>query len=559
MVLLSKLLGAMVSPIRALFFWIGQIIPGFKKLPKFTLPGRVSLMVFFALLIVLIVGITQIFLGRGDNQERNPWFVLLVSLPFLFVIPYGCYLLTKLLLTKDVSRYPELDRAWDRGLQALENAQIRLQHSPLFLVIGGSDFRQTDNLIRAAQLGEAVHEPAGEDAPLQWYSDGESVFLFLNRVSCLSKVAHKSTTSGTPGATPMAAAAPMGASGTGTLAAGMGAGPVSVPTAPTAQSTLDGASGSPVGAPPALPGAPAPGGGGGATMQLPMGQSPASFLPQAAATAAGPVSIGLTPAEANDLVDRLEHICRLLKKTRQSVCPINGLLALIPFSAVCRGGSDVQAAAKKDLATLRENLRVRCGATVLITGMETEEGFQELINRVDPAHTQNNRFGKGCEAWGDATSRRLQAVADHAAGSFEVWTHSLFQQENALKRRYNSRLFALLCKIRGGFSDALQNVLGYGFGYDTEQEPELAERQFLFSGCYFAATGGTPDQQAFVSSVFRKVIEHDEDVEWTPEAWAEDARFQLAANLFALIGLLSLVAIVGMAVYLNTDWFRPEP
>ncbi len=553
MTLLTKLLGALVSPIRSLFFWLGQMIPGFKKLPKFSFPARVGLMVFFALLIVLIVGITQIFMATAKDQYRNPWFVLLVSLPFLFVIPYGCYLLTKLLLTKDVSRYPELDRAWERGIIALENAQIRLQYSPLFLVIGGSDFRQTDNLIKSSQLGEAVHEPAGEDSPLQWYSDGESVFLFMNRVSCLSKVAqklHQSPGSGSP-----SPAAAMPASGTGTLAAGIGAGPISAPAMPTAQSTLDTNSAMPVGGPPAG----VPMGGAGATMQLPMGQDASSFLPQTPAAASStPISIGLTPAEANDLVDRLEYVCRLLKKTRQAVCPINGLLALVPFAAVGRSGADVQAAAQKDLGVLRDNLRVRCAATVLVTGMESEEGFQELVNRVEPAHTQNNRFGKGCDPWGDANARRLRAVGNHAAGAFEVWTHSLFQQENALKRRYNSRLFSLLCKVRGGFSDALQNVLGYGFGYDTEQEPELADRQFLFSGCYFAATGSTPDQQAFVSSVFRKVMEQDEDVEWAPEAWVEDRRFQLAANLFALTGLASLVAIVLMAIYLNTDLMRGE-
>jgi hypothetical protein len=560
MVLLSKLLGAIVTPIRTLFFWVGQMIPGFKNLPKLTLPGRVGIMMFFALFVVLIVGITQIFLTETEARYRDPWFVLLISLPFLFAIPYGCYLLVKLLLTKDVSRYPELDRAWDRGLLALENAQIRLQYSPLFLVVGGSDFRQTDNLIKAAQLGQAVHEPAGEDSPLQWYSDGESVFLFLNRASCLSKVAQKLQQ--TPSAGPVMGATPGGGggSGTGTLAAGMAIGPISTPGMPVGSQTLD--SGSPPVTPMANPLLPpgAGGGGGGATMQLPMGQDPASFLPQppVGSTAVVPVNIGLSPQEANDLVDRLEYVCRLLKKTRQAVCPVNGLLALVPFSAIGHSGADVQAAAQKDLAVIRQNLRVRCAATLLVTGMEEEEGFQELVNRVDPANTQNNRFGKGCDPWGDSNGRRLRAVGDHAAGAFEVWTHSLFQQENALKRRYNSRLFALLCKVRGGFSESLQNVLSYGFGYDPEQESELADRQFLFSGCYFAATGTNPDQQAFVSSVFRKVMEQDEAVEWAPEAWVEDSRFQLAANLFALTGLAALAAIAAMAVYLNTDWFRPE-
>ena len=67
----------------------------------------------------------------------------------------------------------------------------------------------------------------------------------------------------------------------------------------------------------------------------------------------------------------------------------NMSLALVPFQGIDRSGADVQAAVQKDLGVLRRELRVRCASTVLVTGMESEEGFQELVNRVDPVLTQN--------------------------------------------------------------------------------------------------------------------------------------------------------------------------
>ena len=36
-----------------------------------------------------------------------------------------------------------------------------------------------------------------------------------------------------------------------------------------------------------------------------------------------------------------------------------------------------------------------------------------------------------------------------------------------------------------------------------------------FAGCYFGATGPSEDRQAFVTSVFEKLVKLEEDVEWT--------------------------------------------
>ena len=74
-------------------------------------------------------------------------------------------------------------------------------------------------------------------------------------------------------------------------------------------------------------------------------------------------------------------------------------------------------------------------------------------------------------------------------------------------------------------------------------------RHQLFGGCYFAATGVSADRQSFVKSVFEKMQQMEDELEWTEEAIRTDRRCAgLAHTLLAFNGLL-LLALVGMLVY----------
>ncbi|MCC6511264.1 MAG: hypothetical protein IT423_19340, partial [Pirellulaceae bacterium] len=244
-----------------------------------------------------------------------------------------------------------------------------------------------------------------------------------------------------------------------------------------------------------------------------------------------------------DCEDRLRHVCKLIKEARGNLCPINGILTSVPFETIDTSSTQLQLAAQKDFYVLREQLMVRCGNTLLVTDMESEEGFQELINRFGAQRSRDYRFGKGCELWSPAESDRLAAIGAHATGAFEDWIYMLFQDEKCLARRNNSRLYKLLCKMRGPFSRSLADFLAHGFGFNPETERYLANEQFLFGGCYFAATGNEPGRQAFVRSVLTKLIEQDGQLEWSPAARKIDSQFQLAANVVALIGTAALLAI----------------
>ncbi len=74
-------------------------------------------------------------------------------------------------------------------------------------------------------------------------------------------------------------------------------------------------------------------------------------------------------------------------------------------------------------------------------------------------------------------------------------------------------------------------------------------KPLLFSGCYFAATGETDDRQAFVKSVFDKLIEQENELAWTDEAIIENDRYRRWARVsLGLSGVLA-ACLIGMITY----------
>ncbi len=176
--------------------------------------------------------------------------------------------------------------------------------------------------------------------------------------------------------------------------------------------------------------------------------------------------------------------------------------------------------------------------------MESEPGFAELVHRVGTARSKNSRFGKGFNVWNQPTSENLEGVAGEACGAFEDWVYALFREEDSLNETGNGRLFSLLCTIRSELRTRIRNILIRGFSCETADGGNLAQPE-LFGGCYFAATGDTADQQAFVRSALDKLTQLEEELEWTDEALAEDRRcHQIAQALLFLNGLLLMTLIL---------------
>jgi hypothetical protein len=265
--------------------------------------------------------------------------------------------------------------------------------------------------------------------------------------------------------------------------------------------------------------------------------------------------VRLDQNEANLQERRMEYLCRLLRRERLPLSPLNGALALLPFGLIQRSvpeSNEVGRAVKRDLAVLLRGLMVRYPVTAMVVDMEEHNGFQELVRRVGRDRSGGQRFGKGFNLSNPPLPERLENLAVHACGAFEDWVYTLFREKGSLSRPGNTRLYSLLCKIRRDVQSRLANILAIGFGHDPEEASQ--GESLFFGGCYFAATGETEDRQAFVKGVFDKLPDQQEELQWTDRAIAEDQNYQFLSNLF--LGLDTVLLIVLAALMVNKWWYR---
>jgi type VI protein secretion system component VasK len=231
----------------------------------------------------------------------------------------------------------------------------------------------------------------------------------------------------------------------------------------------------------------------------------------------------------------------MLRRHRHPVCPVNGILTLLPFDMLKAADQDVaelERAISADLTTIYRELQLRCPVTAVVVNMEQERGFRELIRRIPREHLKQ-RFGQKFDVRVPATEDELRKFSSHVCGTFEDWVYMLFRDEQALSHPGNTYLYALLCKVRRTMKTRLGNVLGKGFG-STRKDGDLST---IFSGCYFAATGPKADRQAFVSGLLSKLYDEQEDIEWTDDALRDDSR----RGLFAMIGWIIAILILLVA------------
>ncbi len=391
----------------------------------------------------------------------------------------------------------------------------------------------------ASRLSFNVNAAPQGPAALHWYANPDGIFLFATEVGCLSSLsAHAAEVFEQEKSRPMPVGPqPSGDALRGTIVAAPGG-------ASTAASALRQS------APPA-PAAPQPGIRG--TMVLGGQTGAGSFEAEAVSAAAEKRVIKLDQHQSGEQEQRLEYLCRLLRRLRQPLCPVNGMLTLLPFGLIGRSvpeANEVQRAVQRDATTLLAALKTRCPVTALVVGLEEESGFRELVRRVGHDRAVGQRFGKGFNLWNPPLPERLEATAVHACGAFEDWVYALFREKGSLSKPGNTNLFALLCKIRHNLQSRLVNILA--IGYASEPEQNRKSDSLLFGGCYFAATGAAEDRQAFVRAVLEKLPEQQEELEWTEEAFREDQRYQLAARFALAIDTLLLALLVGMIVW---KWF----
>jgi hypothetical protein len=493
-------------------------------------------------LTTLLITVWIVFLLDPNNVPwRHSMSWLRVSLEILLVIaiPIVLYYAIKLWMEGDKSPFPDIDYAWQTGLEQLSRSGLSLSSAPLFLVVGTPGITQERALMRASGVALRMRELPEGPAPLHWYAGPDGIYLFCTQASWASSLAalveKRKQEAIASGAAPSDLSAPQAM--------------IPPPTQPS-QTTAS---------------TPAPAKRAernrGTIMldqfvmekqtQAAAAESAQStnqaeddkddYVPSNTGTSSDHPAL-LSPQESARQQQRLEYVCQLLRRGRRPLCPLNGVLTLLPFDvfqATQRETQEMQRAVRTDLTIIQNELTIRCPVTALITGMQHQRGFRELVRRVGRERAATQRFGRRFDVRMIATAEQVTSLCGQITGVFEDWIHTLFREAGALSRPGNTRLYGLLCQMRSNLAGVLREVLSGGFGYESNQKNPA--EPIAFSGCYFAATGDSEDQQAFVRGVFEKLTEEQEEVEWT--------RLSVQINdLYQFVGILCALATVVIAV-----------
>jgi len=560
---------------------------------RFSLAARAAwvLFIFLTLLVVVVWSLVR------DDPNLVTWtsymtpLRLMLILALLVATPVATYYALRLWLEGERSRFPDIDFAFKSGIDALANHGIDVKATPVFLMLGSASHVGERILLAAGGTPLRVDSTPEGPAALHWYAHNEAIYLFCTQ-SCVTSsfsalVGRRTGTAEGPAgdsAEPPAAAqatpvAPSQLKAAGSVAEGFD------PTAPGAVM-----GGSPSDDPPPTPSGtiqldqflagrqageqaaqkvqlPAPAADEGqqtasrGTLMLDApraapppyqdahdADSPLPYLTAVSGT--GVDETLLTSVKVTEQLQRLKYLCQLLKRYRRPVCPINGVLALVPFATILGSraeSEELQESIKADVTTLQRELQLRAPVSALFVGLEHERGFRELVRRVGRDRAAAQRFGRKFDVRSIPTTKQMRALSAHVCGAFEDWIYTLFREHGALSHPGNTRLYSLLCKVRCTLKTWLADVLGGAFGV---KEGSGGGDRVAFSGCYFAATGATTDRQAFVRGVLDKLVDEQELVEWTFAAVRNDRRHRWLAGAGIAVGVLlsvSLVALIVMA------------
>lgn len=254
----------------------------------------------------------------------------------------------------------------------------------------------------------------------------------------------------------------------------------------------------------------------------------------------------------------LKFLAKLVKKDRWPLCPINGVLVLVPWAA---GGADEVAARAAqvladDLRAVRDALQLHYPTYAAVCDLETARGFPQFRSAFPPALLRG-RLGQrtplvpaGGAGAPDPPEVVRRGAAWIAQAVVPVWVLKALRLDDWDARstpggRENNRdLYLLMREVYLRFP-RIAGILASGVPSVGPGGDPYAGLP-LFGGCYLAGTGGKGSQQAFVEGVFRRMVEPEEQasVAWNAKAYAEDAKFRrLAVAGYGAIAAVVLVTV----------------
>ena len=507
--------------------------------------------------------VNKYLLDRVSSDTLREYYLCVVFL-VLYVACWVGYGLYKLFAAEeDVSEFPDLDRAWRAAVAGLEKGGIRLNNletaPPVFLVLGRTAGGM-DSLFKAAGWNFQLRFPE-ENARLVVYAcyDPYAVFVTVPEATGWSYLgaAMDGDTKHAPPAGSVEAADPtktlsFDADGGGLQQLGL------TPSEGHELRTL-------------------------LRIQSQHGLSEAQQDRLEVLAAKGNRPAGGAPGGGRAFSIRTESlrtgerelrfVCNMIRRDRWPLCPANGVLVLLPWAAA--ETETVAQVAASELATnllvVRETFQQHYPTIAAVCDLETARGFGQF-RAAFGAEQLRQRIGQRVplvpvrtETSPETTTLIRRGVQWIAQSVMPVWILNALKfsaaaetgadgsagRSESTEQNPNRELYFLLREVyrrTPGFAAVLSRVPVLASGA-AEKESENLEALPLFGGCYLTGTGNRPFRQAFVTGVFRRLVDDQAAVAWTRKAYAEDQRFTRLTYLgYAVIAIICVGLIV--AVYM---------
>jgi hypothetical protein len=400
--------------------------------------------------------------------------------------------------------FPEIDEAWTQATRALEKAGILLHETPLFIILG-QNADGDDALFQSAgfkPMPSVNQIPRDPNALLHVTANREAIYLTCPGISCLGQLT-----------------VPAGAEAVGGEPVGAGG-------------AEEGDENRTIGF-------------GGRTLAIgELLKSPALVAASMARSQAPKRLTDLEPFKA-----KLRYLCQLINRDRRGFCPINGVLLLIPITAT-DPKSDPDEVAKcgnADLSVMFDTFKVRCPVLTLIANLEKLPGFAIMLSRLQGQ--TGRRMGQRFPLVPDQRPPDLGGMID---GGIEWICQTLFP----------NLIYSLLREAPLGANPKVvvdENVALVRFLSEVRARQDRLSRllksaipafdePLLFGGCYLAGTGSDPTtQQAFVSGVFKRMVQDQDLVSWTSDAIEADTSYRRLAHTVSL-GLTLVITVEVLAL-----------
>ncbi len=534
--LLAIVRDILLAPLKVLLDPWGALHGQIGGLAQLSVAGVAGVLTFvFLTLVAGLFYLTQIFGNTGRVQAEYlelKWIAAFVAI--VVITPLAVYYTVKFWLQESGERFPEIEDAWNAGVAELHRRGFDINRTPLYFVLGSESSLKDQYLFAASGLDFAFsHFPKGRGVPLRWYASEEAIFVVLSHVGCLSDLARSASDVVSSRRVEVSVKGP-------------GAQVGAVATCwPAEDESLMGDVDSGVIKPGAKKAADV-----GYTGTLPVEESTLEIhaIQTGGNPRKGPGQLAAPTRERTDLEQRrLAYLCRLAAESRRPYCAVNGILLLLPINLILvdDNGTFIRNSVRSDIGILLERFRLRFPVVPLVIGWEDDAGFQELrrrIEKLEPGTVVKHRFGKGFGRGNSISDPpikdQLAAMCMQGCRAFEDWVYKLFRDPRSLTSPGNRALYSLLCKVRRYLYPRLDNVVVEGLGCNDVESAPLAP---VMIGTYFAAAGPHEDTRAFVNKVFSRLLEVNEELEWTPAA-------EVANSRSYAIGYGSLVVAILLAI-----------